>query len=435
MWSEQKEIPPPPGFEPLDQILPTEDNSDDHDKGERTTTPPDPVIKRCSSRKRTRPNFFVPNHSRPSPRPHDQGLQRGRGRPRKQRSHDEMPSTATTENPGSQSSLRRGPGRPPKQRSNVTEAPAVSPPPASPLGSTGDRPLALATTNTPEAVAPTQLGSTRDSSLVSATANNLEAAASTPLGSIGDTPLILATGNTPEAVAPTSLGSTSDRPLEVPSDEEETKLNVKSSRVLMHPPNANYRPQIPDEESKKVILGVGSLLVKKLLTSENDVGDMVHQANATFTCLKALDVDYASFYREVTEYISHRCNLLDAQREETMLSLPALQENYENAKSTALDVEEDFGRTQGEWAKAKEKEETLKRRIEHLKQELAQIEHKKQSLKEAHEVAKVKEQELGTQLKAAQARRTEIQQRKYAALVGIESTTQRLKSTYHVDFD
>ncbi|XP_059276207.1 uncharacterized protein LOC132030544 [Lycium ferocissimum] len=434
MWSEQKEIPPPPGFEPLDQILPTEDNSDDHDKGERTTTP-DPVIKRCSSRKRTRPNFFVPTHPRPSPRPHDQGLQRGRGRPRKQRSDDEMPSTETTENPGSQSSLRRGPGRPPKQRSNVTEAPAVSPPPASPLGSTEDSPLALATTNTPEAVAPTQLESTRDSPLVSETANTPEAVAPTTLGSTGDSPLVSATANTPKAVAPTSLGSTSDRPLEVPSDEEDTKLNVKLSRVLMHPPKANHKPQIPDEESKKVILGVGSLLVKKLLTSENDVGYMVHQANAIFTCLKALDVDYASFYGEVTEYISHRCNLLDAQREEAMLSLPALQENYENAKSTAIDVEEDFGHTQGEWAKAKKKEETLKRKIEDLKQELAQIEHKKESLKEAHEVAKAKEQELGTQLKAAQARRTEIQQRKYAALVGIESTTQRLKSTYHVDFD
>ncbi|XP_060211046.1 uncharacterized protein LOC132638077 isoform X1 [Lycium barbarum] len=393
---------------------------DDHDQseGERAHSP----VKRRGSRKRARPDLYVPTHSHPSPRPHGRGLLWGWGRPQKQHS---------VESPASQS-LRRGPGRPPKQRSDVTEAPAVSPPLASPLGSTGDSPLASLTTNTPEPVASTPLGSTRDSSLVSATANNLEAAASTPLGSIGDTPLISATGNTPEAVAPTSLGSTSDRPLEVPSDEEETKLNVKSSRVLMHPPNANYRPQIPDEESKKVILGVGSLLVKKLLTSENDVGYMVHQANATFTCLKALDVDYASFYREVTEYISHRCNLLDAQREESMLSLPALQENYENAKSTAIDVEEDFGRTQEEWEKAKEKEETLKRQIEDLKQELAQIEHKKESLKEAHEVAKAKEQEIGTQLEAAQATQTEIQQRKDVALVGIESATQRLKSTYHV---
>ncbi|KAK4365383.1 hypothetical protein RND71_016741 [Anisodus tanguticus] len=106
-----------------------------------------------------------------------------------------------------------------------------------------------------------------------------------------------------------------------------------------------------------------------------------------------------------------------------MSSLSALQEKYGNAVITANDVEEDFGRTLGEEEKAKEKEGTLKRQIEDLKQELAHIEHKKS------------EQELGTQLEAPQAKMSEIQQRKDAALIGIESSTRRLKSTYHVDFD
>ncbi|KAK4365382.1 hypothetical protein RND71_016740 [Anisodus tanguticus] len=91
-----------------------------------------------------------------------------------------------------------------------------------------------------------------------------------------------------------------EAPLEVPSDEEDTKLNVKSSRVLMHPPKTIHKPKIFDEESKKVILKVLSLSVKKLLTSENDVGYMVHQANATFIYLKVFKIDYASFHREVT---------------------------------------------------------------------------------------------------------------------------------------
>lgn len=111
--------------------------------------------------------------------------------------------------------------------------------------------------------------------------------------------------------------------LEISSDEEETKSNAKLSR-LMHPPKINHSPQILDEEMEKVIVKVESLLVKKLFASANDVDSMVRQANTTFEYLKGLGVDYGPFYGDVTEYITHCCNLQDAKREETMLSLSAL---------------------------------------------------------------------------------------------------------------
>ena len=286
-------------------------------------------------------------------------------------------------------------------------APEVSPPPASPSGLTGDSPLQIsATTSTPETFGPTPLGSTSDR-------------------------------HTPEAVAPSPLRSTSDRPLEVPSGEEETKLNVKLSRTLMHPPKTNHSPQILDEELKKVIHKVESLLVKKLLTSGNDIDYMIHQANTTFRYLKGLGVDYGSFYKDVVEHIKYLCDLQDTEKEETMLSLSALQKKYENDILSVNDVEEDLGRTQGEREIAKDKKKTLKRKIEDLKTEVACIEHEEERLKhdeikykEAREVAKAKMQELGTQLEAAQAKQREIEQRKNAALRGIEYTTRHLQSTF-----
>ncbi|MCE3051773.1 hypothetical protein HAX54_050767 [Datura stramonium] len=108
------------------------------------------------------------------------------------------------------------------------------------------------------------------------------------------------------------------------------------------------QPQILNEESEKVIVKVESLLVKKLLTSGNDADFMVHRANITFRYLKGLGVDYGSFYRDIREHIKHCCDLQDAEREETMLSLSALQKNYENAIFSADDVGKDLGRTQGE---------------------------------------------------------------------------------------
>ncbi|CAN4127373.1 unnamed protein product [Withania somnifera] len=295
---------------------------------------------------------------------------------------------AATQSPASQP-LRRGPGRSGEQQSD--EVPAVSPPPASLLGSTGDSPLQVSMTT-----------------------------------------------SSPKTVATTPLGSTSDRPLEVPTDEEDTKLNVKLSRILMHPQKTNSTPQqILDEESKKVIVQVKSLLVKKLLTSGNDVNYMVHQANTTFRYLKGLGVDYGSFYRDIRGYIKHCCDLQDAEKEEIKSSLSALQKNYENVILSASDVEENLGRTRGEREKAKEKKESLKRLIEDLKQEVAGIEHEEERLKhdeikykESHEVAKAKMQELGTQLEAAQAKVKEIEQCKNAALRGIESTTRHLQSTF-----
>ncbi|KAM3321770.1 hypothetical protein P3S67_002921 [Capsicum chacoense] len=356
-------------------------------------------VKRCSSRKRAAPDFFVPTHFRSSRLLHGPaGSQRGPGRPSKQRSDVEVLSMEATQTPASQP-LQRGTGRPGKQRSDVTEAPAVSPPPALPLGWTGDGPL--------QASATTPLESTSDKHIP-------EAVAPSPLGSISDR-------RTPEEVSPTPFGSTSDRPMEVLSDEEETKSNVKPSRTLMHPPEINYKPQlILDEESKKLVIKVQSLLVRKLLTYGNDVKYMVHQANTTFRYLKGLDVDYGSFYQDVKEHIKHRCDC-----------------KMQKEKKLHCDVGEDIGHTQEELEKAKEKKETLKRKIEDLKKEVAHIEHEEERLKreekeykEVHEVAKAKIQELGIQLEAAQANLREIEQHKNAGLRGIESSTQHLQSKF-----
>lgn len=193
-----------------------------------------------------------------------------------------------------------------------------------------------------------------------------------------------------------------------------------------------------DEELKKVILKVQYILVQKLLTSGNDDVDcMVHQANTTFSYLKGFGVDYGSFYKDVTEYIEHRYNLRDAEREETSLSFSVWGGNYLNAMRTANDVDEVIVHTHGEHEKVKEKIGSLKRHIEVLKQELERMEHEDERLKRdmikykvAQEVAEAKRQELGTQLEVAQAKLREIKQRKNAALAGIESTTQRLESTY-----
>ncbi|MCD9643473.1 hypothetical protein HAX54_030982 [Datura stramonium] len=229
--------------------------------------------------------------------------------------------------------------------------------------------------------------------------------------------------------------------LEISSDEEETKSNAKLSR-LMHPPKTNPSPQILDEEMVKVMVNVESLLVKKLLASANDVDSMVHQANTTFGYLKGFGVDYGSFYRDITEYITHCCNLQDAKREETMLSFTALQKDYVNASVATYAVSQDFGGTQRKLEFAKEKKETLKRQIEDLKTEIAKIEHEEERLKygeikykEAYEAAKAKMKELDTQLEAAQAERGKITHRKNVALQGIESTTQRLLSRFLDDLN
>ncbi|KAM3321775.1 putative protein isoform X1 [Capsicum chacoense] len=345
--------------------------------------------KRRSLRERTPSNLFVSTHFLPSPpgsgRPSkhrsdvtaSQPLRRGPGRPRKQKSDESSASE----------SLRRRPGRPRKLISEVTEASAVSPP-APPSGSTGDV-----------------------SVQVSATRNSLEPVVSPPK---------------------TPLGSTSDRPLKVEEERESNPL-----LRLKKPPKTKHTPQMLDEELKKVIHKVEYLLVQKLLSSGNDVDSMVHHANTTFTYLKGFGVEYESFYRDVTEYIKHCYNLHDAEKEETVLSFSVWGGNYLNAMRNANDAEEVMVRAQGEHEKVKEKMGTLKRQLEDLKQELAHIEHEDERLKrdiikykEAHDVAEAKRLELGTQLEAAQAKLREIKQRKNAALVGIESTTQRLESTY-----
>ncbi|XP_016566859.1 uncharacterized protein LOC107864977 isoform X6 [Capsicum annuum] len=323
--------------------------------------------KRRSLRERTPSNLFVSTHFLPSPP--------GSGRPSKHRSDESSASE----------SLRRRPGRPRKLISD--EAPAVSPP-APPSGSTGDV-----------------------SVQVSATRNSLEPVVSPPK---------------------TPLGSTSDRPLKVEEERESNPL-----LRLKKPPKTKHTPQMLDEELKKVIHKVEYLLVQKLLSSGNDVDSMVHHANTTFTYLKGFGVEYESFYRDVTEYIKHCYNLHDAEKEETVLSFSVWGGNYLNAMRNANDAEEVMVRAQGEHEKVKEKIGTLKRQLEDLKQELAHIEHEDERLKrdiikyrEAHDVAEAKRLELGTQLEAAQAKLREIKQRKNAALVGIECTTQRLESTY-----
>lgn len=392
----------PPGFtKPLSKIVPKRLSTDDtymQDDDRKSGSVNELCGRRCSLRERVRPNPFIPVDFRLRPRPPgrppapkqrsdvtaSQPLRRGPGRPRKQKS-DESPASQP---------LQCRPGRPRKRRS---DGPAASPP-ALPSGSTREAPVQ-----------------------VSATANATEPVASPPRP---------------------PLGSSSYRPLEDPfsSEEEqrETKLKVSPLLRLKKPPKANDAPEILDEELKKVIRKVEYLLVQKLLASGNDGIDcMVHQANATFTYLKGFGVDYSSFYRDVTEYIEHRYNLLDAERQETSLSFSVWGGNYLNAMRSANDADDVIIRTRGEHEKVKEKIGSLKRQIEVLKQELVHFEHEDERLKrdmikykEEHEVAEAKRQELGIQLEAAQAKLREIKQRKNAALVGIESTTQRLESTY-----
>ncbi|KAL3331332.1 hypothetical protein AABB24_034918 [Solanum stoloniferum] len=352
--------------------------------------------KRCSLRERVAPNLYIPVQFQPRPRTP--------GRPRKQR------SDVTASQPS-----RRRPGRPPKQNAEM--------PASQPSRRRSGRPRRKISDEAPAVSPPTS-----------------------PSGSSREVPLqVSATANAPEPVTPPPglpLGSTSHSPLEVPFNSEdeqiETKLKINPLLRLKKPPRTNCTPEMLDEELKKVILKVQYILVQKLLTSgNNDVDCMIHQANTTFTYLKGFGVDYGSFYKDVTEYIEHRYNLRDAEREETLLSFSVWGGNYLNAMRTANDVDEVIVRTHGEHEKVKEKIGSLKRHIEVLKQELEHMEHEDERLKRdmikykvAQEVAEAKRQELGTQLEAAQAKLREIKQRKNAALAGIESTTQRLESTY-----
>ncbi|PHU28211.1 hypothetical protein BC332_00304 [Capsicum chinense] len=256
-------------------------------------------------------------------------------------------------------------------------------------------------------------------------------APASPLGSIGDVPIKVSV--TTNASKP-PLGSSSYRPLDVPSsgeeEERETKLKLTPLLKLKKPPKPNNTPEMLDEELKKVIHKVEYLLVQKLLTPGNDVDCMVHQANATFIYLKGFGVDYGSFYRDVKEYIEHRYNLHDAEREEALLSLSVYGRNYLIAIHNANAAEEVVVRTQGEHEKVNEKMGTLERQIEDLKQEDERLKRDIIKYKEAHEAAEAKRQELGAQLEAAHAKLREIKQRKNAALEGIVCATLRLESTY-----
>ncbi|XP_025888226.1 uncharacterized protein [Solanum lycopersicum] len=348
--------------------------------------------RRCSLRERFAPNLYIPVQFQPRPRTP--------GRPRKQRSDASQSSRRrpgrrsskqnSDEMPASQPSLRRS--RHPRRK--LSDAPAVSFP-TPPSGSTREDPVQVSVTaNAPEPVTP-------------------------PPGP--------------------PLGSTSHSPLEVPEDEQiETKLKINPLLRLKKPPSTNQTPEMLDEELKKVILKVEYILVQKLLTSgSNDVDCMVHQANTTFTYLKGFGVDYGSFYKDVREYIEHRYNLHDAEREENSLSFSVWGGNYLNAMRDVNDVDEVIARTRGEQEKVKEKIGSLKSHIEVLKQELERVEREDERLKHdmikykvAQKDAEAKRREVGIQLEAAQVKIREIKQRKNAALAGIESTTQRLESTY-----
>lgn len=98
-----------------------------------------------------------------------------------------------------------------------------------------------------------------------------------------------------------------------------------------------------------------------------------------------------------------------------MSSLIALKKHNKNVILIANDVKEITNRTREEQKESKEKMKTLKRKIETLKKKTETLKRQIEDLKitfmdhaEAHEVAKAKVQEFGTQLKAAQATEREM---------------------------
>ncbi|MCD7472120.1 hypothetical protein HAX54_013060 [Datura stramonium] len=100
-----------------------------------------------------------------------------------------------------------------------------------------------------------------------------------------------------------------------------------------------------------------------------------------------------------------------------MSSFTTLNKNNENARLSANDVNEFINRTRGELNKDKEKMDTLKKKVEILKKKTETLKKKIEDLKieymeqeKAHEVAKAKVKDLGSQLKVAAIKQREIEQ-------------------------
>ncbi|XP_060207016.1 uncharacterized protein LOC132634891 [Lycium barbarum] len=270
--------------------------------------------------------------------------------------------------------------------------------------------------------------------------------------SVSPDALSMTTKETPAVPLPPMppSGSSINAPLLIVDEEQrDTKINLNPLSILSPPPNPRLRinecsPHI-NEKSKTMISHVKSVLEFQLTSgSMKNVEAMVKCANNAFSTLDFLEADYTSFYNDVREFIAYHYDyLLIAKRQREMQSFPAeLKTRYEDAKICANNLKDEIVQTQGHILMVVKKKESFERQIVDameligkLKEGVAVFEQEEEALKQekrkcivAHEIAHHEVQKLCTQVKAAKNVLQKIDERKNAALNGIESSTKRLKS-------
>ncbi|KAF3680958.1 putative DNA-binding protein ESCAROLA-like [Capsicum annuum] len=248
----------------------------------------------------------------------------------------------------------------------------------------------------------------------------------------------------------TPLGSSINAPLLIiDEDQNDTKMNLNPLSKLNPPPNPCSRVNAfssshISDESKTIVAHVKSVLVFQLTSgSTKNVEDMVKCANNAFFTLDFLGADYKSFYKDVRHFITYHYDLLTAERQRAMQSFPTeMKTRYENAIVCANDLKEEIVQIQGHIGIVMKKKENLERQISDameligklkecvavLKQEEGALNHEKQKCVVAYEIAHQEAQNICSQAEAVKNVLREIDQRKNAALNGIESVTHHLKS-------
>lgn len=159
-------------------------------------------------------------------------------------------------------------------------------------------------------------------------------------------------------------------PLDISSDEEETKPQIDHSLML----TSVSKPPSHVETSQKnlEILMAAAIVLKGELVShlvktahKLDIADMVKSANKCFIGLKSLKVDYGAFHGEVRNLIKYFQELKEVNEKNTCPDL-GLKVAYEKSMSDVNDAREKLANAERDLINVQTDYKSKMQRIENL---------------------------------------------------------------------
>lgn len=177
-----------------------------------------------------------------------------------------------------------------------------------------------------------------------------------------------------------NMGGEEVMPLDISSDEEETKPQVDHLSMLM---SVSRQPfHIETSQKNLEILMAAAVVLKDELVShlektahKLDIADMVRSANKCFTGLKSLKVDYGAFHGEVRKLIEYFKELQKANEKNTCtdLGLPVAYEkslsDFHEAMEELITAGCNLSNTKTSYDSAVERIEMLKRMLHRAEEE------------------------------------------------------------------